>query len=266
MNPQEQDYLNSLNTKNKPRIFIPIVNSIFGVGFYIFLIVLTIQKEFKVWVLILIGFLVILFILSSWYNSYFSKKKNQKKIYNFQEEANLMFEYSKVLKQKPSYKLTGNRLSFSSKLTDDIITGSFSFDMKTRSFLPLTINDKNQVIITIGLSFAGVCVDAKTNQVKGIVGMAPCSIWVKKRLKVPMAKKGKVMVDFKEYPTNQTIFQDLEQEDIYYDSKIGWLCFGNYRITALDEAIEIASNIYVVLRDKDLISLWVKIEPNMLIQ
>lgn len=264
MNQKDQEYLISEKRKNKPKIFFPIVNTIFGIGFYIFLIVLTIQNEFKISALILVGFLVVLFIFSSWYNSYFSKKKNQKRIYNFQEEADLMFEYGKALRQKTSYKLTSNnRLDFYYTLQDEIICDTFTFDIKSRTFGPLTLNDKNQVIFTLGLSFAGLVIDTENNTVKGIAGMAPCSIWVKKKLKVPLSKKGQVSVDFKNFPSNQTVFQYLDQEDIYYDNKTGWLCFGSFKTTTLDECIEIAKDIYIVMRDNDLVSLWVKIEPNL---
>ena len=84
---EEQKHLNDIYDKNKPRLLMPIINTILGIGFSGVVLYLTIIQDLKIWVMILVFMLVIMFIASSWYNSYFSKRKMRKEIYNLQEEA-----------------------------------------------------------------------------------------------------------------------------------------------------------------------------------
>ena len=94
--------------------------------------------------------------------------------------------------------------------------------------------------------------------------MAPCSVWIKKSLKAPIAIKGKVYMDAPSYKlTNKTIFKYLRHEDTYYDKKTGWLCFGPKKVEVIDVAIEVAKNLYLVLRDDELISVWVNVGDNL---
>ena len=82
--------------------------------------------------------------------------------------------------------------------------------------------------------------------------MAPCSVWLKKKLKTPVPIKGRVYVDAPGYKfTDKTIFKYLRHEDTFYDRKSGWLCFGNKKIEVIDDVIEIMENVCVVLRDEE---------------
>ena len=140
-----------------------------------------------------------------------------------------------------------------------------TFNEKTKEFEPLSIvKNKKLALLTIGLSFAGVGIDPATKEVKGIMGMVPCSIWIKKKLTPPIAKPGSVSVDFKDYAVDdEVIFQYRQKEDIYYDPKSGWLCFGTRKTTQIDEAVKIADDAILVIRNQDLVSIWVKASENI---
>ena len=62
--------------ENKPRIVMPIINTIFSVILLVFVIIFTINKSFSPAYTALSIFILIMFPLSSWYMSYFSKKRN----------------------------------------------------------------------------------------------------------------------------------------------------------------------------------------------
>lgn len=55
----------------------------------------------------------------------------------------------------------------------------------------------------------------------------------------------------------------MHKEDFYYDQKSGWLMVGERKQTPLDDAYQIAENVIIVLREKEIVSLWVKIEEGI---
>lgn len=267
MEPSRNDrQLNYALKKNKPRLLFPILNTVFAVAIAVFLTVVAIKQKQPVWVYFVIFLFLVIYPLSSWYNSYFSKKYARKKIYNVQEEAEQMLQYSKHLIHRTKYQLTKeSRLAFFVNFTDTINEQKVSFNNKTKEFEPLSIEkNKKLALLTIGLSFAGAAIDPTSKEVKGIMGMVPCSIWVKKKLSPPLAEPGTVLVDFGDFAVEgEVIFQYRKKEDIYYDSKSGWLCFGSRKLTKLDEAVKIADEVILVVRNNDLVSIWVKIKENM---
>ena len=127
-------------------------------------------------------FFLVIYPLSSWYNGYFSKKDARKRIYNVQEEAQQMLEYSKHLIRRTKYQLTEeSHLDFLANYADSASNQKVTFNEKTKEFEPLSIvKNKKLALLSIGLSFAGVGIDPATKEVKGIMGMVPCSIWIKK--------------------------------------------------------------------------------------
>ena len=86
--------------KQKPKLLFPIFNTILGFGLAGILVYLTIIQDLKVWVMLLAILLIILFIASSWYNSYFSKRKMRKEIYNLQEETEILIDAVRLQKKK----------------------------------------------------------------------------------------------------------------------------------------------------------------------
>ncbi|MFR5891809.1 MAG: hypothetical protein ACLUG4_04915 [Bacilli bacterium] len=80
-NNQEQRTLNNLK-KNKPSIVLPIINTVFSVIFLAGSIYCKIafKEQYALGYFIAFNILVILFPITSWYNSYFSKNKILKKL------------------------------------------------------------------------------------------------------------------------------------------------------------------------------------------
>lgn len=248
--------------RNKPRLFFPILNTVFALiflGIYIYLLIVTQIKWWSIFIIIpMIGF----FLLSTWYINYFSKKKKSQQIYNFQEETDLLVKYVKVLKSYRCYDVDPNTHFKFNKVSDEYQNNSIpEFDYKTRCFVT---NYDAVAQIHIGVNSAGLAVDPTTRNVLGVYGMSPCSIWLKKSLKVPTAAKATLNVDFIKYKVEKnTLFKYMRHEDTFYDPKTGWLCFGKKKTNALCTAYEIAPNTIVVLYDGDLHAVFVKIAPNL---
>ena len=55
----------------------------------------------------------------------------------------------------------------------------------------------------------------------------------------------------------------MHKEDFYYDKKTGWLMVGERKATPLDEAYKIQDNVIVVVREREIVSLWIQIEPGI---
>ncbi|MBQ8292973.1 MAG: ABC transporter ATP-binding protein [Bacilli bacterium] len=258
----EKEFLKETYDKNKPKLLFPIFNTVLGVGLAGILVYLTIYQDLKIGILIFAIFLLVLFIASSWYNSYFSKKQVRKEIYNLQEETEILINTIKNQKRKQIYEINDiHKIKFSYNLDETKELEKVSFDLKTRTF---SKDIKGLVEINLGVSCAGLLVNPSTKEVVGFGGMAPCSVWLKKKLNVPASKKGNVYIDTPGYKlTDKTVFKVLRQSDAYYDKKTGWLCFGSKKTESIDDVIEVQENVYVVLRDEELISVWVKLEPNL---
>lgn len=259
---EEQKFLNESYEKHKPKLLFPIFNTILGLGLAGVLVYLTIIQDLKVWVMVLAIMLIILFIASSWYNSYFSKKQMRKEIYNLQEETEILINAVREQKKKHIYEIDDVRkLKFKVEFDDSLELEPLSFDLTKRLFSKET---KGYTEIDLCVACAGLLVDPETKKVEGFGGMAPCSVWLKKNLKTPIARKGQVFVEAPGYKfSDKTIFKYLRHEDTFYDKKTGWLCFGPKKVEVIDDVVEIAENVYVVLRDEELISVWVKVKENL---
>lgn len=258
----EKEFLEETYEKHKPKLFFPIFNTVLGCGLIVALVYLTIIQELDIGKLILAIVLVIMFMVASWYNSYFSKKKTQKEIYNLQEETEILINAIKDQKSFSIYEIDNpKKLKFRYEETTDIPSNELNFDVKTRLFSK-EVKGYTQVNFTVAC--AGLLVNPNTKEVEGFGGMAPCSVWIKKSLKTPTPIKGKVYMDAPSYKlTPKTIFKYLRHEDTYYDKKTGWLCFGPKKVEVIDEAIEVSENVYLVLRDDELISVWVNVGDNL---
>ena len=259
---EDQKFLNETYEKHKPKLLFPIFNTILGLGLAGVLVYLTIVQDLKVWVMILAFLLIILFITSSWYNSYFSKRRMRKEIYNLQEETEILINAVRLQKKKQIYEIDDPRkLKFRFKKDDNLELESISFDLKKREFSTCVTGNLE---INFCVACAGLLVNPETKEVVGFGGMAPCSVWLKKKLKTPVAVKGRVYVDAPGYKfSDKTVFKYLRHEDTFYDKKTGWLCFGPKKIEVIDDVIEIMENVYVVLRDEELISVWVNVGASL---
>lgn len=253
-----------LMNRNKPKILFPILSSILsviliGVATYVWIV-----GQMK-WYYALICYVIfIMFALASWYNSYFSKKVNQKKIKNYQEETNIIVNYSKRYKEYTAIKITNNEhIYVTPEINETFYHQKAVYDEKKYSF-GSHLEDK--ILISFGVSFAGLEVDPKKNKLIDVIGVVPKSIWIKKKLVAPIAKEANLYVNYEGFePNTKVVIQYLKRDDFYYDKKTGWLMVGERKKTPLDEAYKIMDNVIVVIRDKEIVSLWIEIEKNICI-
>ncbi len=258
----DRQFLEETYEKHKPKLLFPIFNTVLGIGLSVVLVWLTIYQDLKISVLILAIFLIVLFIASSWYSSYFSKKQVRKEIYNLQEETEILINAIREQKRKKIYEIDDSKkLKFSYMETPEKKLDKVTFDLKKRVF------DKDisgYVEINLGVTCAGLLVNPNTKQVEGIGGMAPCSVWLKRKLKAPEAIKGQIYMDAPSYKlTDKTVFKCMRHQDTFYDKKTGWLCFGNKKTELIDDVIEIMDKVYVVLREEELVALWINVGANL---
>lgn len=250
--------------KNKPRLFFPIISTIFAIGIMIAITVLWILGQIS-WYFALIGYLIfIAFGFAAWYNGYISKKKNTAKIKNYNEETKVIVNYVKRYKDSAAVKVSPKEhIYVSVKERDDIPSKKATYNQKLYSF---GAHEQDKILISFGVSFAGLEIDPKQSKIVGVAGVLPISIWLYKKLEPPASKPASLFVSFDGLnPNPNVVVQYMHKEDFYYDKKTGWLMVGERKKTPLDEAYQIAENVIVVLREKEIVSLWVQIDKGIVI-
>ena len=50
--------------------------------------------------------------------------------------------------------------------------------------------------------------------------------------------------------------------DTFYDKKSGWLVIGERKSTALDENVELMDKVILVVRNNEIVALWINVGPN----
>lgn len=266
--------MNSLNEKrteenlkkNQPTKVLPIMNTVFA-GIILagsIYCKIAFSEQFSTVYFVLFNILVILYPIASWYNSYFSKKSNIKKIKNYDHETKEIVAYIKRLNSYSGVELNKDKkIKVTYELTTDIIDKTPKYDLEHCS---LGLAKDDAIIITFGVTFSGLELKAYDKKVVGLCGVLPRSIWYKKRLNPPIAKKGEIKLhavgfDFKE----KQVIQALKNQETYYDNKTGWLVTGERKSTALDEVIEIMNDVYVVIRNEEIVSVWIKLGSSLAI-
>ena len=245
---------------NKPNIVFPIISTFIaclGLVFVLFLFFSS-NGEFPVSLLIFCLVILVLFPVTSWLNSYVLRKANLKKIAVYEKETETLVKYTKRYTNYKAYTLFKEvNAKFTVEKTSEINEEEVKFDKETCSFkVPENVNN----LITFGVSFAGVEVNRETGYMVGVAGMMPRSIWYPKKLKTPNAEKAKIHVEFNGQKVDQkVVIHALKQEDIYYDKKSGWLVVGERKTTIIDKAYEISKDVIIVLRDQEIMALWVKV-------
>ena len=250
--------------KNKPNKIIPIMNTCFSVIFIVGAIFLFIDKAINFTLFLLGMILFVLFPLTSWYNQYFLKKKNTKKIYNYEHETKEIVAYVKRMQKYQAVEINGeNKLKVTYTLEDEIIAKTPNFD-KERCSLGLPREDS--VIVTFGVSFAGLEFKGYSKEFYGLVGILPRSVWYKKNVIPPLPKKGKINIEPVGFNLDKpTLIQTLKHSDTYYNNKTGWLLIGDKKPTVADEAIEIMKDVIVIIRFEEIVGVWIKLEEGLAI-
>lgn len=246
--------------KNKPNKVTPIIYTIFGVIITIGGIALKIKngKEFNNIYFILFLILMGLFIFASWYTNYISKIQNTKRIKNYDHETKEIVSYVKRCQHYTGVELNRNyKLNFTFELTDEIINKVPEYNEEHYSF---GLANESSIIFTVGVSFAGLEFKGYNHELIGLCGIMPKSVWYKKHLKVPTSQKGKIHIEPINFELKEKmIIQALKNQDIYYDNKSGWLVVGERKSTVIDDNIEVMNDVICVIRNEELVALWIKI-------
>lgn len=252
--------------KNQPTKIIPIINSCFSAIFLAGSIYCKIRFNdiYKTGYFIAFNILVVLFALASWYNSYFGKKANLRRIENYDHETKEILSYIKRLDKYRGIILNKDcKLVAKIEYTDEIIDKQPHYDLEHCS---LGLPKENPIIITFGVGFAGIELKSFNKEIIGLCGVLPRSVWRKRRLKVPTPKKGKVHLEPVGFEYQEKmVIQALKTMETYYDNKTGWVVIGEYKDTPLNKTIEIMTDTYLVIRNEELIAVWIKIEKGLAI-
>jgi len=253
--------------KNKPNIIYPIISTMLAFFVLIFLIVLfaTSKGQFPVSLFIFCLIVVILYPVASWLNSYVLKKMNLKKITNYENETDVLIKYVRRYDSYRAYEYPKDiKLTFNVEQTNIIGDEAPKFNVDNCSF---RVPENSCILMTLGVSFAGIEINRETHKLERISGVMPRSIWYNKKLKAPNAKKAVIKVDFNGFKIEpKMVIHALKRADSYYDNKTGWLVVGERKTTIIDDAYEISKDVIIVLRDQELMSVWIKIEPGLMVK
>ena len=99
----EDAFIEKSLRKNKPNIALPIISTIFALFLIISVSVLFSKKEIELPFFIFSLIILITMPLASFYTNYFSKIKNQKKIYDFKDETEMLVIFAKKLRGYKMY-------------------------------------------------------------------------------------------------------------------------------------------------------------------
>ncbi len=253
--------------KNKPNVVFPIINTFLAcilLGILIFLFC-TSEGKFPIGLFIFCLIILILYPVSSWLNSYVLKKLNLKKINNYEKETEMLIKYVRRYESYKAFEL-GKDVNIKFNIEKDVSINEEEpkFNVNNCSLgEPKNAN----VLLTLSVSFAGIEVNKTTKEIVGISGMLPRSVWYPKHLKAPQATKAKITVDFGEFNIDRKIvIHALRRADIYYDNKTGWLVFGERKVTVIDDCYEISKDVIMVIREQELMSVWIKLSPDLLVK
>ncbi len=248
--------------KNKPNKLAPIINTIISGIFIIVVIIIKCLSSDLTWGLF-IGFLIvlILFPIASWYNSYFAKKQKTKMLYSYEKETELIVEFLQHRKSFKTFEESDKiKVKVESNPIDSLPTFNYNQDKSSLGF-----PDSDYALMTIGIGFAGLEINPNTQEIVGLKGLLPRSIWLKKKIKTPtnaIKAKIKVLTTGVEI-RNKTLIQINKQADTYYNASTGWICIGEVKQYPIDEVLEVVENAYLIVRDNVIVSMWVYVGTNL---
>ncbi len=249
--------------KNIPHTLPAIVNTVISVIFIVVVTVLRIMrpKDFSIGLYICFLVVLILFPISSWYTSYFSKKQKTKMLNNFEEETKTILDYIKFRKNYKTYTESKEVYVTAKYEKIDELNKKFTY-YKEKSTLGYP--DTKYALVSLGLGFVGLEIDPSTKEVITLKGVLPRSIWLKKNLKVPQSIKANVSIEPHGFSfSSKCYIQINKQDEIYYNPKNGWVCLGERKIYPIDEVVEFVSGALLVLREGKIISLWLRVGENL---
>lgn len=141
------------------------------------------------------------------------------------------------------------------KYSDEINEGRAIYRKNENSF-DFISNKRGDISILIG--YLQLNIDSLTNQLVNVWGLHPFYNWIDENLTVPQTIKGIVELE-NDYESGMSYREkELEEWKTYYDNISGWVCIGDKNVKGV--SIMFASNIFVVIDNNTLKSLWIKPE------
>jgi len=255
-----KEYLEKDIKKHKPKLFLPIFNTIIGIAFIVLMVRVTIYNNVSVWYLILVIILVLIFIGGTWFTQFFFRMRNKNLTKDFENETDLLFKAIYELK-KGTFIEPKNPVKV--EITEEYANvPKVNYEKIDKCFKP---KDPIDIFVNIGPSCAGLLFDYNHLNVKGFQGMSPNSIWKNKRITLPTSKKGGLKINMDDYSKMKKLtLKILNQTDLYYDSRNGIYLTGEYTKTPLDENIQIGENVIVTVFEEEIKSVYVILEPKLL--
>ena len=112
--------------------------------------------------------------------------------------------------------------------------------------------------LVIGNGYNSLDVNLKTMNVVQLTGLNPKRNWIKKNLSVPYAQPGELLVLLNENYQGGTGVQYAKNWETYFNLDTGWICIGNPNYASTDKAVIFANNTVAVVREKTLLSVWIR--------
>lgn len=247
----DDEYVEYSLKHNTPKMLFPIINTIISVALFVALIVFFVNKEINLGFLIFGIIVVILFPISSWYSSYFSKKKTTQKLNDFKKETESLVKYASTFK---GYTMIENENLKYTITEEGYLDKKAEFNQST---CLINSGKINGTLISYGVSFVGLDINPKTKTVTNVTGMLPTSIWFDKKLNVPTAINGSVTIQNNELK-NYMVIQELTKANTYYDKRTGWVCIGN-KNPKNTKNIKIMDNVIISIQNGEITSFWINV-------
>lgn len=245
--------------KNKPKVLWPIISSFISL---ILIILITVVKGFSKemfsWPEYIIFVLILILLpLASWLGSYFVKKQKTDNLNDYVEETNIVVDFIKETKNFKHIKCENKEIKFNFEKCDEL-TNEIIYNEKERSFKNI---DNTLIYISIGIGLILLEINPENNQIINICGKLASSIMLNKKLKFNNVNsiKSKVYIETTHKVSPKTIMDHHSYDDIFYDSKKRLVCIGDKKIYNIDDIIEFIPNGYLVLRDNELVSIFIYI-------
>lgn len=127
----------------------------------------------------------------------------------------------------------------------------YSFD-----FVPHQSADTSLLYCNLSLGF-----DSQTMQAKLIWGFHPYLGWIERKLTIPHAIEGGLLLEGTESSIQSGQIKrivECDEWNTYIDPETGWICFGNCESMNSEIAVEFAENVIAVVNQGKIKAFWLK--------
>ena len=138
------------------------------------------------------------------------------------------------------------------------MVGETQYIKNESSFYYEPWNEVNFSII-IGKTYTSLDVDLDTMRVLQVTGFNPSNNWIERRLSIPQAKRGELIIacDKGKLEVGAGIHYEHKWMT-YFDAETGWICVGNPKYSGDSQTVEFANNSIAVIVKNKLFAIWIK--------